>query len=74
MICFTKRTCTTLHIPKPHGSLRVAHTTSIDGKYTLHHSLKKIWSSYDTKAKPQNTFNASKQHPMNRKAMLKHYS
>ena len=28
---------------------------------------------YDTKAKPQNTFNASKHHLINKKAMLKHY-
>ena len=60
----------TLHIPKPHGSLQVAHTTSVHDKYTLHHSFKKIESLYDTKENPQNTFNASKQHPINRKAML----
>ena len=32
----------TLHIPIPHGSLRVAHTTRVHDKYTLHHSFKKI--------------------------------
>ena len=63
----------TLHIPKPNGSLQVAHTTSVHDKYTLHHSFKKILSLYDTKAKPQNTFNGSKQHPINKKATLKHY-
>ena len=30
----------TLHIPIPHGSLRVAHTTSVHDKYTLHYSFK----------------------------------
>ena len=63
----------TLHIPKPHGSLKVTHTTNVHDKYALHHSFKKIQSSYNTKAKPQNTFNASKQHSVNIKAMLKHY-
>ena len=60
----------TLHI---YGSLWVAHTTSVHDKYTLHHSFKKIESLYDTKEKPQNTFDASKEHPINRKAMLKNY-
>ena len=30
-------------------------------------------SVFNTKGKSQNTFNASKQHPINSKAMLKHY-
>ena len=31
-----------LHIPKPHGLLRVAHVTSVHNKYTLHHFFKNI--------------------------------
>ena len=73
MIRFTQRTCTMLLYIQPPSLLQVAHTTSVHDKYTLHHSLKKIESLYDTNAKPQNTFNASKQHPINRKAMLKNY-
>ena len=50
---------------KPHGSLWVAHTTSVPNKYIyiLHHSWKKNFVS-NIKAKPQNTINASKQHPI----------
>ena len=60
-------------IPKPHGSLWVAHTTSVPDKYIYIISFLKKDSIFNTKGKFQNTFNASKQHPINSKAMLKHY-
>ena len=51
---------------KPHGSLRVAHTTSVPNKYIYIYitSFVQKDSIFNTKAKPQNTMNASKQHPI----------
>ena len=47
---------------KPHGSLRVAHTTSVPNKYIYITSFLQKDSIFNTKAKPQNTINANKQH------------
>ena len=75
----------TLHTPEPYGSLRVAHTTSVHAKYTLHHSFKRFslltciyqihikYTKTPWFAKPQNTFNENKttsyQHKSNAQAL-----
>ena len=76
MICFTKENLyhITVYIPKPHGSLRVAHTTSVQKQIYITSFLKKWFSlCMIQRQKPQNTFNLNKttsnQHKSNAQAL-----
>ena len=62
-----------LHIPKPHCSLRVAHTTSVPNKYIYIISFPQKDSVFDTKGKVSKDFQWGQTTSDHSKALLKHY-
>ena len=62
-----------LRIPKPHCSLRVAHTTSVPDKYIYIISFPQKDSIFDTKGKVSKDFQCGQTTSNHSKALLKLY-